>query len=99
MRSKDPVIAPLRCLQEFAQAVHVKRLLETTAVEPKQTFWLYMINVLFDRAAIEWAKVFGSNQDDTHWTNVIPEADQDAVRSAMLAWSCPRISGPVLFAM
>lgn len=84
MHSRDPVIAPLRCLQEFAQAVHVKRLLETTAVEPKQTFWLYMINVLFDRAAIEWAKVFGSNQDDTHWTNAIPEADRDAVRSAML---------------
>jgi hypothetical protein len=69
----------------FAQWLKVHRMLVEIAVEPKQTFWNMTINLLFDAAAVEWAKVFGSWTEDTHWTKVLPPEQHDATRAALLA--------------
>jgi hypothetical protein len=82
--SRHPVLAPLHRLMVFSQSVHVRRMMEGIALDPKQTFWLMTINLLADTAALEWCKVFGSRNEDTHWTRVIPENKHDAVRADLL---------------
>ena len=69
----------------FAQWVQVRRMIEGIAVEPAQTFWNMNINLLADAAAIEWAKVFGSREEDTHWTKAFPKERHDEIRKALLA--------------
>jgi hypothetical protein len=68
----------------FAQSVKVRRMIEGIALDPKQTFWIMVVNLLADAVAIEWCKVFGSWDEDTHWTRVVPEERHDAVRAALL---------------
>jgi hypothetical protein len=68
----------------FAQSVKVHRMILDIAREPEQTFWNMTLNLLFDAAALEWAKVFGSRGDDTHWTKVLPADQHDATRAALL---------------
>lgn len=85
MHSRHSVIAPMRCLLQFAQAVKVKREVEATALDPPQTFWLYLTNVMTDKAAIEWSKVFGSWDEDTHWTKAVSREKRGEVREKLLA--------------
>lgn len=69
----------------FAQSIKVRRMVEEIALDPKQTFWIMTVNLLADAAAIEWCKVFGSRDEDTHWTRVISSGSHDEVRAALLA--------------
>jgi hypothetical protein len=69
---------------EFAQAIKVRRMIEGIALDPKQTFWIMTVNLLADAAAIEWCKVFGSWDEGTHWTRVLPKEEHDQVRAALL---------------
>ncbi len=82
--SRDQFLAPLHRLMCFAQWVQVRRMIEGIAVEPKQSFWIMNINLLADAAAIEWAKVFGSRDEDTHWTKAFPKDRHDEIRAALL---------------
>jgi hypothetical protein len=84
MHTRDPFIAPLHRLMAFAQAVHVRRMIETIAVEPKQTFWIMTQNLLLESAAIEWSKVFGSWDEQTHWTRAFSRDDQERLRTELL---------------
>lgn len=59
-------------------------MIEGIALNPKQTFWIMTVNLLADTAAVEWCKVFGSWDEDTHWTRVIPKERQDEIRVGML---------------
>jgi hypothetical protein len=68
----------------FAQSVRVRRMIEGIALEPKQTFWIMNVNLLLDAAAIDWCKVFGSWDEDTHWTKVIPKERHEQVRASLL---------------
>ena len=72
-------------LMSFAEAVHVRRMVEGIAVEPKQTFWILTLNLLFQSATIEWCKVFGSWKEQTHWTRAMPEEDSSRLRADLLA--------------
>ena len=85
MHSRDPVFASLHRLMAFAQALQVYRMVVEVAREPKQTFWNMTINLLFDAAAVEWSKVFGSWGEDTHWTKALPPDQHDTIRAALLA--------------
>ena len=84
IHSRHPVLAPLHCLMLFAQWIKVRRMIEEIAVEPKQTFWIMTINLIADAAAIEWSKVFGSWDEDTHWTKVVPKDQHEVMRIALL---------------
>jgi hypothetical protein len=68
----------------FAQSIQVRRMIEGIALEPKQSFWIMTVNLLADTAAIEWCKVFGSWDEDTHWTRVIPKERHDDIRAGLL---------------
>jgi hypothetical protein len=68
----------------FAQSIKVRRMVERIALDPKQTFWIMTLNLLADAAAMEWSKVFGSWDEDTHWTRVVPRERHDEVRAALL---------------
>lgn len=81
--SRDPFLAPLNRLMCFAQWVQIRRMIEGIAVEPAQTFWIMNINLLADAAAIEWSKVFGSRDEDTHWTKAFPKERHDELRAAL----------------
>jgi hypothetical protein len=68
----------------FAQSVHVRRMIERIALNPKQTFWIMTVNLLADAAAVEWCKVFGSWNEDTHWTRALPKDRHDVIRADLL---------------
>ncbi len=59
-------------------------MIEGIALDPKQTFWILTVNLLADAASLEWSKVFGSWEEDTHWTRVVPQNRHDEVRTALL---------------
>lgn len=84
MHSRHPVLASLHRLMVFTQTIKVRRMVEEIALDPKQTFWIMTVNLLADAAAIEWSKVFGSWDEDTHWTRIVPKEKQDEVRAALL---------------
>lgn len=82
--SRHPIRAPLHRLMMFAQSIQIHRMIEEIALEPKQTFWIMTMNLLIDTAAIEWCKVFGSWDEDTHWTHAIPTERHDDIRAGLL---------------
>ena len=82
--SRHPVLAPLHRLMIFAQSIQVRRMIEGIALDPKQTFWNMTVNLLADAAAVEWCKVFGSWDENTHWTQVVPKERHDEVRADLL---------------
>jgi len=84
VHSRHPVLAPLHRLMVFAQSIKVRRMIEGIALDPKQTFWIMTVNLLADAASLEWSKVFGSWDEDTHWTRVVPRERHDEVRAALL---------------
>jgi hypothetical protein len=85
VHTRHLVRAPLHRLMVFAQSIKVRRMIEGIALDPKQTFWIMTVNLLADAAAIEWSKVFGSWDEGTHWTRVVPKERHDEVRAALLS--------------
>jgi hypothetical protein len=82
----EPVPASMYCLLEFAQAVHVKRMLESVTAKPLQNLWVVLTGSLMDQAAITWCMVFGSTTNNaTHWRNVTPEALHGKTLAGLLA--------------
>lgn len=79
-----PVRQALLGLMSFHIAAQCKRLIVEVTAEPKQTFWNYTAGILTDRATIEWCKVFGSRNEETHWRNAVPTADQTGVFAELL---------------
>jgi len=85
MHSPQQVLAPLHRLMTFAQYVKVRRMVESSAKEPAQTFWNMTMNLLANAAAIEWSMVFGSWDEDTHWKKVVPKSRQADERAHLLS--------------
>lgn len=84
MHSRHPIRAPLHRLMVFAQSIQVRRMVEEIALDPKQTFWIMTVNMLADTAVVEWCKVLGSRDEDTHWTKVISKDRHDEVRARLV---------------
>lgn len=84
MQSHDEFVASLHRLMRFSQSVLVSRKIVEIAIEPKQTFWIMTLNLLFDAASLEWCKVFGSFKEGTHWKNLVPKDQHNNVRRGLL---------------
>jgi hypothetical protein len=84
IHSRHPVLAPLHRLMVFAQSIRAHRMIAGIALDPKQTFWIMTVNLLADTAAVEWCKVFGSRNEDTHWTQVAPKEQHEVIRADLL---------------
>src|SRR4051812_38099955 len=82
--SRHPLLASLHRLMVFAQSIQIRRMIEGIALDPKQTFWIMTVNLLADEAAVEWCKVFGSWDENTHWTRVVPKERHDKIRADLL---------------
>lgn len=82
--SRDPIRAPLHLLMKFSQSIQVRRMMQEIVKEPKQNFWVMTTNLLMESAANEWCKVFGSDDQDTHWKCVIPNERHDEIRAGLL---------------
>lgn len=85
MHFKNRKIAQLWCLIQFLQAVHVKRAIAELATGSKQDFWSYLQGLTTDKASIEFAKVFDSTKDHTHWTQSFDKSSQDEIREKLFA--------------
>lgn len=84
MQLNGEIVASLNRLMRFSQSVLLSRKIVEIAIEPKQTFWIMTLNLLFDTASLEWCKVFGSFNEGTHWTNLVPKNQHDNVRRRLL---------------
>ncbi len=42
----------------------------------EQNYWILIFNNFLDIAVLEWCKVFGSNKDETHWSNHIKDKEE-----------------------
>lgn len=85
MHSRNRQIAQLWCLINFLQAVHVKRAITELTTRPKQDFWCYLQGLTTDKASIEFAKVFDSTSDQTHWTQSFDESLHNKIREKLYA--------------
>ena len=83
MHSCDQHIATLHRLMLFTQAVRVKRMIESITVTPRQTFWIMTTNLLMESAALEWSKVFGSRDENTHWTHSFAAEEHERLREEL----------------
>lgn len=58
------------------------RALNQYKAEFQQNYWILIYNNFFDSALLEWCKVFGSNDEPTHWKTLV--ADHDDFRKGLL---------------
>lgn len=52
-------------------------------MNPEINFWVYTTNVLLNEAAIQWSKVFGSTEEQTHWTKSFDQTDREQMRNQL----------------
>ena len=48
----------------------------------KQNYWILIFNNFFDSAILEWCKVFGTDNEPTHWKTLV--SNHDSFRKGML---------------
>jgi len=71
----------------FVRSVHLRRALSAVDPSPKLNFWRVIFGHCTDMAAIEWCKLFGSDDaqyQPVHWKNLISPAQHDNFRTDLL---------------
>lgn len=63
----------------------LKRAIEASDSDPHLNFWRIIIGNQLDVAVLEWCKIFGSNNEATHWKQVIPEEEHATYKAELLA--------------
>ena len=67
--------------------VALGRAMYATGIYPHLNFWRVLQSNTMDMAAIDWCKLFGSddrNRQPAHWKNVVPAARHDTFRAGLL---------------
>jgi hypothetical protein len=85
MDRKRAILVAKDILATIVRNVHLRRELVKVCAEPKLNFWRVMYGNLTDTAALEWCKLFGSDDNETqpvHWKSIAQ--DQDRFREDML---------------
>jgi len=85
MNRHDHLIVHLFRLVHIARSAQMKQALTAVDPDPLLNFWRLFHGNQLDIAVLEWCKVFGSDAEPTHWKKLVPIADHDSFRSAMLA--------------
>jgi len=67
-----------------ARSIGIKRALADTNANPHLSFWRFIYGGMLDIAVIEWCKVFGTDDQPTHWKNYV--TDQNAFRKELLSF-------------
>ena len=66
------------------RSIGIKNALTEGIANPHLNFWRFISGSMLDIAVIEWCKVFGTDDQPTHWKNFI--SDHDAFRKKLLAF-------------
>jgi hypothetical protein len=92
MDRKRAILVATDILATIVRNVHLRRELVKVCAEPKLNFWRVMYGNLTDTAALEWCKLFGSDDSETqpaHWKSIVQ--DREKFREDMLkALAIPR---------
>lgn len=78
------LIEQLNRLVHLARNVMMKRALADVQPDPHLNFWRLIRGNQMDIAVLEWCKVFGANQEETHWKKVVPDSERDRFRERLL---------------
>ena len=70
-------------LRDLVRSAHLKRALAAVDPDPQLNFWRIIYGNLLDIAVLEWCKVFGTDDQSTHWKTVVPEGERDAFRQSL----------------
>lgn len=71
-------------LVDLARSAHLKRVLTSVEREPSLNFWRVIYGNLLDVAVLEWCKIFGTDDQPTHWKKIVCASDQAAFRKNLL---------------
>src|SRR5258706_2745388 len=79
MDRKRAILVAKDILGTIVRNVHLRRELVKVCAEPKLNFWRVMYGNLTDTAALEWCKLFGSDDSETqpvHWKSIVQDHER-----------------------
>lgn len=83
MERAELVDTHIKLVWGFVRAALLKGVLHAALPATRLDFWRMMMGGSLDLAVIDWCKVFGSREEETHWTKLIPDADHAAFREGL----------------
>ncbi len=87
MPTQQQLDGALRVIVNLVRTIALKRAIATVDPDPHLNFWRVIQGNNMDMAAIEWCKLFGSDDEEhqqVHWKNVFD--DHDAFRAGLLQY-------------
>lgn len=64
-------IKKLKNIIYLVRCIAMKKSLASIDNNPHLNFWRLISGVWLDTSVVEWCKIFGSENEDTHWTKVL----------------------------
>jgi hypothetical protein len=52
--------------------------------EFNQSYWIIIFNNFYDMAILEWCKIFGTDNEPTHWKALVSDSDCSSFRNGLL---------------
>ncbi|RKP56346.1 hypothetical protein [Pararobbsia silviterrae] len=83
MAYEEAVKTHIQIVWAFVRVLLLKQVLHDLVPDTKIDLWRVMMSGAMDLAVIDWCKVLGSRNDDTHWTKLVPESDHAAFREGL----------------
>ncbi len=82
----DVIDLKINCLVAIVRSVGIKRALSAVAPDPDLNFWRVISGGMLDLAVIDWCKIFGTDDQDTHWKKQVPEIEHESFRKGMFLY-------------
>jgi len=82
--SHSVLIQHIERLRDLVRSAHLKRALAAVDADPKLNFWRIIYGNLLDSAVLEWCKIFGTDDEPTHWKSIVPIEEHDSFRQKLL---------------
>jgi hypothetical protein len=84
MTRREQLIDHVFRLIHLTRSVMIMRALTAVDPNPHLNFWRLIQGNQLDIAVLEWCKVFGSDNEATHWKKIVPSADHNQFRNDLL---------------
>ena len=82
----DAIDLKINCLVAIVRGVGIKRALVFVEPDSALNFWRFINGSMLDVAIIEWCKIFGTDDQETHWKKQVPEVKHERFRKDMLLY-------------
>jgi hypothetical protein len=83
--TQDALIQHIERLRDLVRSAHLKREITAVDSDPQLNFWRVIHGNLLDVSVLEWCKVFGTDDEPTHWKTIVPEVEREAFRNKLFA--------------